>query len=204
MLLEKTAEERRRREIQVVGDLLHGHLRRFQLRFRIEHDRLVDPFGNGAVGGLLNDRRQVFRRQTQLPRIKSHRPLLFIMQDNQADQLAENLLVAGQLPVAFRIFFLIQGADLVKKSQQQVLHDLPTITVLLAQRFLVQQIEQIEQRFGVVRSPRQHRSLENIRIKRIDRLLNPFQEFRGKTGHAKAEIVALARNMDDRSRDDED
>ena len=62
MFLKKTAEEGRIREIQIVCDLLYGHLRGFQLGFCIEDYRFVDPLGHGTVTHLLHDRRKIFVR----------------------------------------------------------------------------------------------------------------------------------------------
>ena len=55
VFLEKPAEKRWIREIQIVRHLLYGHLRGFQLGLRIENNRLVDPLRNRPVTHLFHD-----------------------------------------------------------------------------------------------------------------------------------------------------
>ena len=55
VFLEKPAEKRRIREIQIVRHLLYGHLRGLQLGLRIENNRLIDPLRNRPVTHLFHD-----------------------------------------------------------------------------------------------------------------------------------------------------
>ena len=89
MLLEVFSEERRVREVHVIGNLLDGHSRILQQGLGFQNYIFVNPLAGSLSAYLLDDGRKMLRTQEELFGIEIHSSFLAVMVAHQVDELLE-------------------------------------------------------------------------------------------------------------------